>query len=84
MIKVVNDKSEGLVSFLGTRITMFGLNYIYTGNLVAVDKTWAKLEDAGIVYETGSFTEKEWKDCQKLPHPIYVKLASIESITTLK
>lgn len=84
MLVVRSDKSEGIEQYLGKRVTIFGVVYIYTGDLVAIDKTWARLENAAIVYETGSFSEKNWKDAQALPHPIFVKLSSIESMMVLK
>jgi hypothetical protein len=61
------------------------MNYIYTGKLVGVDDVQVKLDDAKIVYETGSFTEKEWTDAQPLPNGTwYVRLATVESFGILK
>ncbi len=42
------------------------------------------LEDAAIVYETGPFADKTWKDAQKLPSAWYVQCAFIESFGLLK
>ena len=85
MKKLVEEvENEGLISLMGERITLFCLNYIYTGKLVGVNDQFVKLEDAAIVYETGSFEEKEWKDAQKLPKPVYVMIQTIESFTILK
>ena len=86
MITLVNDKSQGLTEYMGKRITVFGVVYIYTGKLVGVDKTFLKLEDAAIVYETGPFKEddKKWKDAQSLPHSVLVKLSNVESVMELK
>lgn len=84
MKTIVNDTSVGLIELIGKRVTFFGVVYIYTGDLVAVDGTFAKLENAAIVYETGAFTDKEWRDAQSLPHPVFVKLGSIESVMILK
>lgn len=84
MLVVKNDKSEGLSTLLGKRVTFFGVVYIYTGDLVAIDKTFAKLENAAIVYETGAFNDTKWKDAQNLPHPVFVKLSNIESVMILK
>lgn len=77
-------EGEGLVSLMGQRVTLFGLNYIYTGKLIGVNDTFAKLTDAGIVYETGELTTKDWKDMQKLPHDVYVMLRTVESFMILK
>jgi len=75
---------EGLEGLMGQRVTFFCLNYIYTGKLVGVNDTCVKLEDAAIVYETGAFNAPDWKDAQKLPHPAYVMVRTIESFMLLK
>lgn len=77
-------KNIGLKEFLNKRVTIFGAVYIYTGDLVQIDDSYAKLENAAIVYETGAFNEKNWLDAQALPHPVYVRLSNIESIMILK
>ncbi len=84
MLVVQSDKTEGVEKYLGKRVTLFGVVYIYTGDLTAIDKTWAKLENAAIVYETGPLMDSQWKDAQKLPHPVMVRLSSIESMMELK
>ena len=84
MLVVKKDSAQGFEELLGKRVTFFGAVYIYTGDLVAVDKTWAKLENAAIVYETGAFTDEEWKDAQALPHPVFIRLSSVESVMILK
>lgn len=81
---VIEVEDEGLVSLLGKVVTLFCANYIYTGKLVGVNKTCVKLSDASIVFETGAFNEKEWKDAQKLPNDVYVQLNLMESFTILK
>jgi hypothetical protein len=81
-MKIVTETAdtEGLGSLLGQNVTLFCMNYIYTGKLVGVDDVQVKLDDAKIVYETGSFTEKEWTDAQPLPNGTwYVRLATVES-----
>ena len=77
-------ENEGLASFLGKRVTIFCGVFIYTGKMVGCNETCVKLEDAFIVYETGGFTEKNWKDAQKLPYDWYVQTRSIESFGPLK
>jgi hypothetical protein len=85
MKRLVEDvENEGLMSLVGQRVTLFGLNYIYTGKLVGVNADFVKLEDAAIVYETGSFDEAGWKDAQDLPHAVYVMLRTVESFMVLK
>ncbi len=76
--------AEGLEALLGERVTLFCLNYIYTGKLVGANDSFVKLEEASIVYETGAFTEKNWKDAQQLPGAWYVQTGAIESFGELK
>ena len=84
VVSVTEVEGEGMVGLMGQRITVFGLNYIYTGKLTGVNDSCILLEDAAIVYETGELTTKEWKDAQKLPNPVYVMLRCIESFMVLK
>ena len=84
LVEVQEVQGEGLTALLGETVTLFCCRYIYTGKLVGVNDTCVLLEDAGIVYETGSFNSKDWKDCQKLPNAWYVQTASIESFGILK
>lgn len=83
-IMVTEVENEGLIALMGKTVTLFCGVYIYTGKLVGVNDTCVKLEDAGIVYQTGSFTDKKWKDCQSLPNDWYVTTQSIESFGELK
>jgi hypothetical protein len=86
MKKIVEQvEGEGLEAFLGERITLFCANYIYTGILAGINDTCVLLTDAAIVYETGAFSEKGWKDAQSLPgKKWYVQLAAIESFGSVK
>jgi hypothetical protein len=85
MRKIVEDVSgEGLEKLLGERVTLFCLNYIYTGKLVGVNASCVLLEEASIVYETGELTSKTWKNAEPLPHAWYVQIGSIESFGLLK
>jgi hypothetical protein len=84
LVSVTEVEGEGLMGLMGQRITLFCLNYIYTGTLVGVNETCVKLDDPAIVYETGAFTDKYWKDAQKLPNSLYVQLACVESFCVLK
>lgn len=83
-VLVETKDREGLESLLDQRVTLFCLNYIYTGKLVGINDSCIKLDDASVVYETGDFSEKSWKDAQPLPNSWYVKKASIESFGILK
>jgi hypothetical protein len=87
MRRIVEDTTtaEGLDALLGgERVTLFALNYIYTGKLVGVNDDWVKLTEASVVYETGVLTDPEWKDAQRLPHDWYVMRSAIESFGRLK
>jgi len=80
-----NLQGEGFESFFGEVVTIFGAIYIYTGKLVGVDATCIKLENPSIVYETGSFSEKKWKDAQALPSKfLYIQIGMIEAFGIVK
>ena len=83
-VKVQEVEGEGLPGLLEQRVTLFCLNYIYTGKLSGVNDRYVLLDDAKIVYETGAFTEPKWKDAQALPHELYVMTACIESFGIVK
>ena len=84
LVKVEEVEGEGLLGLLGEKVTVFCGNYIYSGVLAGVNDTCILLKEAGIVYETGVLTTKEWKDRQALPGDWYVQLSSIESFGKLK
>ena len=85
MKKIVQEVGgEGLDKLLGERVTLFCANYIYTGCLTGVNDSCVLLTDAGVVYETGPFSDKAWKDMQKLPGEWYVQRDAIESFGRLK
>ena len=89
MKNVAEVDGEGFVAMLGEMlgepITLFCVNYIYSGRLAGVNDTCVLLEDAHIVYETGPFYTAGWKDSQRLPGGTwYVQIASIESFGGVK
>ena len=85
MRKIVETvEGEGLEKLLGERITLFCLNYIYTGTLIGINATCVLLTSPSIVYETGSFGDKAWKDAQPLPDDLYVMQSAIESFGKVK
>jgi len=85
MRKVIVDvEGEGLDGLLGQRITVWCLNYIYTGDLSGVNDDCIRLDNAAIVYETGPLNDTQWQDAQSLPHPCYVMQRCIESFMVLK
>lgn len=84
LVTVKEVEGEGLMGLLGQTVTIFCCNYIYTGKLVGVNDTCILLDSAKIVYETGSFATKDWKDAQPLPNSWYVQMSAIESFGLLK
>jgi hypothetical protein len=85
LVKVEEVDGEGLIALMGETVTLFCLNYIYAGTLVGVNETFVKLENAHVVYDTGSFTDKKFKDAQKLTNSTwYIQSSSIESFGLLK
>lgn len=79
IVTVTEVDGEGLVGLMGKKVMLFCLNYIYTGTLTGVNNSCVLLENAAIVYETGAFTDNQFKDAQKLPYPMYVQIGAIES-----
>ena len=85
MKKIVTEVAgEGLEKLLGERITIFAANYIYTGILSGVNESCVLLTQAAVVYETGPFGDKKWKDAQDLSDEWYVQIHAIESFGRLK
>lgn len=84
IVSVTEIDGEGLESLLGETVTLFCQIYIYTGKLTGVNTECVLLEKPSIVYETGSFDEKKWKDAQALPNQIYVMKNAIESFGIVK
>ena len=84
MKKIVEVSDEGLEGLMGETVTLFCMNYFYTGKLVGVNATCVRLDDPKIVYETGEWSTKDWADAQKLPNTIYVQISSVEAFGVLK
>lgn len=85
VVNVTEVEGEGLIKLLGEKITILCLNYIYTGILEGVNETCVLLKDPAIVYDTGSFTAKRYKDVQTLGvEEFYVHMNCIESFGKLK
>ncbi len=84
IVTVSEVEGEGFMALLGKRITLFCMNYIYTGDLVGVNETCVLLENPSIVYETGSFDTKTWKDAQRLPNNLYIQMNSVEAFGEVK
>ena len=84
-IQEVDDEGEGLTGLMGQIVTIFCSSYFYTGRLTEVNDKFVQLENPSIVYETGDFSTKSWKDAQRLPEKYwYVMTSHIESFGVLK
>ena len=83
-VKVTEVEKEGFLALLGETITCFCAVYIYTGKLIGVNETCIKLENPSIVFETGGFETKSWKDAQKLPNELYLQTGMIEAFGVIK
>lgn len=78
IVNVTEVDGEGLIGLLGEKVILFCLNYFYAGTLAGVNEDCVLLEDGGIVYETGAFSDKSWKDFQKIGN-VYVRIDMIEA-----
>ena len=75
----VDENEHGLGSLLGKKVSIMSVVYHYAGTLVEVNGECVTLENAGIVYETGDFSNEKYSDFQKLPTDrVYVQKATIE------
>ena len=83
-VQVVEVEDEGFMALMDEVITIISLNYIYTGKLIGVNESCVLLENPSIVYETGPFTDKKWKDAQALPNEMYIQIGCIESFGIVK
>jgi hypothetical protein len=73
-------ENEGFAALLGKNVEIFCGVYIYAGKLVGVNNTCVKLENPHLVYETGGFLDKKYKDAQPMGRTFhYVATTLIES-----
>ena len=79
LVNVQEVEGEGLLALMGEKVILFCMNYFYAGTLVGVNDEIVLLENGGIVYETGPFNDKNWKDLQLIPGPLYVRISAIEA-----
>lgn len=83
LVNVSEVEGEGLLALLGEKVTVFSLNYIYHGRLTGVNDVDILLSDAYIVYETGAFNEKGFKDAQYIAKEWRLRTSAIESYGVL-
>jgi len=85
LVNVQEIEGEGLTKLLGEKVTFFCLNYFYTGILIGVNDDCVLIEEPAIIYETGPFSNREWKDCQSLNiKELYIQKNAIESFGVIK
>jgi len=86
MRKLITEvESEGLEKLLGQTVTLFCMNYFYNGKLVGVNDTCVLLSEPKIIYETGKFSDSNWKDIQSMGvDELYIQKAAIESFAKTK
>jgi len=78
-------ENEGLEKLLGQTVTLFCMNYFYNGKLVGVNDTCVLLSEPKIIYETGKFSDSNWKDIQSMGvDELYIQKAAIESFAKTK
>jgi len=82
--KIVEVNDEGLEGLMGETVTLFCMNYFYTGKLEGVNNTCVLLTDPKIVYDTGDWSNKKWADAQSLPGPLYVQTSAVEAFGVMK
>jgi hypothetical protein len=79
LVQMQEVEGQGMEALLGQKVTLFCANYIYHGILEGLNKDDIILTDAYIVYETGPFADKGFKDAQKLADEWRLRTAAIES-----
>ena len=85
VVSVTEVSGEGLEAFLGEKVLLMCTNYFYTGVLTGVNEEYVLLESPAIVYETGEWSAKSYKDAQPLGiDKWYVIKSAIESFGAAK
>lgn len=81
LVQVEEVEGDGFDALLGKQVLVYCMSYIYTGMLTETSKTCILLSDPAIVYDTGVHDAKTFADAQKLTHPVYIQVSSIESFS---
>lgn len=80
IVEVTEVSGEGLEALMGENVLLMCANYFYHGKLTGMNSDCVLLENPGIVYETGEWGSKTFKDRQPLGvNKWYVTRSSIES-----
>ena len=84
IMNVVETNKDAYEELLGEQVTFLCLNYIYHGELVGVNEETLLIKNPKIVYETGKFSDKKFKDAQSLCcDEFYIQKNAIESFGVL-
>ncbi len=60
-------------------------NYIYTGRLIRVAPDSLVLAEPSIIYETGKWSDADWKMAERLPtDEYYVERSGVEGMFAVK
>ena len=77
-------EEDGYSELIGKNITVFCCRYIYYGKLIEEGKSFIKLQNPNIVYETGCFTENNFRDIQSMNTKTFsINKDSVESFGIL-
>lgn len=80
-VSEIIDSEGGPMTLLGKDVYVSCSSYAYAGKLTGVNDKYIELSDPHIVYETGPWNGKSWKDAQKLPcSKSIVFLAQVENM----
>lgn len=79
-VKEINDMSD----LVGETYLFQCARYIYHGKVKAVNATYIELENAGVVFDTGSYNKEYPSDRQALPYNAFVMRQSIEAFYKMK
>ena len=81
----VIEAEGGPVTLLGKQVYVCCSPYAYQGKLTGVNDKFIELENPEIVYETGPWNSKTFKDSQKLPMTRnFIFFSQIESMGALE
>lgn len=81
---VVVEESRGLLEERGKVVLVHCINYIYSGMLTNVSDTEVELTKAQVVFETGGYSDKKFKNAQSVQNtPVHLSRGAIESWWTL-
>jgi hypothetical protein len=84
-VELTEVKNEGLVKLIGERVTFFCANYFYLGDLVGVNDYCVLIENPKIIYDTGAWSEKNYKNSESLNvRELYININTIESFGVIK